>query len=76
MLTDYNRWQIADALAGMGWAFTITLIILLALEPLMYLSRSKRARYSKVTGDQLTDEWTMREAVEMSEMSTRQALPR
>ncbi|KAJ9644442.1 hypothetical protein H2199_003405 [Coniosporium tulheliwenetii] len=69
-------WQVADALAGMGWAFTITLIILLALEPLMYFARSKRARYSKVTGDKLTDEWTMREAIEISEIPTRQAIPR
>lgn len=68
-------WQIADALAGIGWAFTITLIILLTLEPFMYLSRSKQARYPKETGDKLTDEWTMREAVELSEISRRHALP-
>lgn len=41
----------------------------------MYLSRSKQARYPKETGDKLTDEWTMREAVELSEISRRHALP-
>lgn len=59
----------------MGWAFTITIIILLVLEPLMYFARSKRARYSEVIGDKLTDEWTMREAIEMSDIPTRQAIP-
>ncbi|EON61120.1 hypothetical protein W97_00331 [Coniosporium apollinis CBS 100218] len=69
-------WQVADALAGMAWAFTITIIILLALEPVMYFARSKRARYSTVTGDKLTDEWTMREAIEMLDNPTRQAISR
>ncbi|KAF7504855.1 hypothetical protein GJ744_001653 [Endocarpon pusillum] len=69
-------WQIADALAGMGWAFTITLVILLLLEPFMYLSRDKRARYPIEHGGKLTDEWTIQEAVEMSEVPSRRTLPR
>jgi len=67
----FNRWQLVDALAGMSWAFVVSFLILLVLEPIMYYARGRRPRSPKATGMPIKDLDIIQEVIEMQELHSK-----
>jgi hypothetical protein len=64
----HDRLQLADSLAAFAYAFTVTMLILVVLEPFMFLSRKRWPRGGSGVAMTVEDRGTIREEIPMWEL--------